>query len=226
MKKKSPHLRATYIRIVIICGVVGLLLISGAVGMLWKREHKKQQLQERDTHLAQARDEANKNDFPAAERDFIAALAIPGVPGTVWRELGLAYQQDHKRAEAITAYNRSLDSEPNDAFTLNILGNLYRDTHQYDLSEQDYQKALTLDGRLNIVALNLSHLYILEGHSDKAIAVLATKYDGTKRQSEIGVQLASLYRQYNHPDLAQQTLTQVLTVDPANPRAISMETPQ
>jgi Flp pilus assembly protein TadD len=174
-------------------------------------------------HLARARAAFAANDFKLSEKEFVSALAESGVPGTVWRELGLAYQEDHKRDEAIKAYEKSLSFQANDPFTLNVLGNLYRDKGNYVRAETTYKQALNNGNKLVPVIVNLSQIYVLEGSKDKAIDSVLTYYKGSKEQAELGLRLAYLYHLNGQNDLAKSVIEQLLKVDPTNNRAKNIQ---
>jgi Flp pilus assembly protein TadD len=203
-------------------GLVCLIVLLVVGGVLGWRVARRRQLAQRDRSLEEARAAVQNAKYAEAETDFQKALAVPGLPVTVWRELGLAYQMDRKQPQAIDAYQRSLAGEPNDAFTWNVLGNLYRDAGQYPQAEAAYQRSISEDSRLQIVVINLGHLYILEGKSAQAITFLTQHYDGSRAQEEVGLQLASVYLQLGKRDEAGHILQSVLGTDPTNARAKSM----
>ena len=182
-------------------------------------KYRSYQISKQNDYLSAARLAANKNDYGSAEDAFSKALAIEGLSPTVWRELGLVYQKDHKIDQAIAAYNKSLSAVPNDAFTWNLVGNLYRDTKQYAQAENAYQQSIKQDDRLQTVVINLSQLYILEDNTSKAITLLSSHYDNTPQTAQIGIRLAYVYMLNTNKEQAIEVLKSVLLADPNNSQA-------
>ncbi len=104
------------------------------------------------------------------------AVELYGDDAEAWDQLGIAYwrQENFERAKA--AYERALAIDPNHALVLSNLGALYlsiyfRNKNQSDLGQSIsyFEKATSLDPRLNLAFRGLGMSYKLADQKEKAV---------------------------------------------------------
>lgn len=74
-------------------------------------------------------------------------------------DLGILYAQAKKRSQAIAAFGRAVQANPQNAVALNWLGVLYRESGDYARAEQYYQKAIAAKPDYAAAYFNLAILY-------------------------------------------------------------------
>lgn len=217
---KEKKIRKKKLAIVIVISVLIVVVLVGLIVRQWRIHDEA--IKSID-HLALARAASGNSNFTEAEKEYKILLNNSENDDVVWREYGYVLQQEKKKDEAAVAYERALAIKKDDATTENFLGNLYRDLIQYDKAETAYRTAIELSPNLLPAIVNLGHLYILEGKPDQAISLLSAAYDGTRQRSEIGLQLASVYKNNGKTAEAKATVVKVLKADPENVQALALE---
>lgn len=115
-------------------------------------------------------------------------------------------------------YLREVELNPNDDVLLNNLGNVYRDSGEYQKAIDSYQKSIVaMSDQLNAY-VNLANLYIyvLE-QRDMGYGVLINGIESSPNNKEsLLLSLANAYREAGLKDLAIARYNELLTINPDN----------
>ena len=120
---------------------------------------------------------------------YRAAKQAPSSPH-IYFNLGLSLFNDNKPYEAIDAYQKAIELQPEIKETYNYLAEVYRSLGEDDQAKQNYQKALSIDSDYLEARINLASLEkdvpalekIVAQSPDNAMAVyyLSRLYDDKK----------------------------------------------
>lgn len=215
----ESKIRKRKLKMIVAGAVVILAVVVTLIGLKWQ---KREEAAKSIDHILLARSASGNGNFAESEKEYRIALDANDSDPVLWREYGYVLQQEQKKTDAVSAYEKTIEFDKEDATTQNLLGNLYRDLIQYDKSETAYKEAIRLSPTLLPAIINLSHLYALEGKNDEAIALLSGAYDGTKQRSELGLQLVAIYNHTGKKSEAKDAIARILQVDPENEKALAL----
>jgi tetratricopeptide (TPR) repeat protein len=102
--------------------------------------------------------------YEAAEADLKRSLALESHNGDAWRNLGLVYQETSHLADAVTAYQGAIDSEPSYFKNYQALCSAYTDQTNYKEAIQQCQKMVALAPDLSESYFALAVAYLNGGH--------------------------------------------------------------
>jgi Flp pilus assembly protein TadD len=101
----------------------------------------------------------SRSDQEAAIADYEKAVSIQGNFAPLRRDLGMAYYEQKKYADAARHFNKAIELGMNDATLYNFLGISYSRTRQFSKAIASYEKALQKDPALAEAHLNLGFAY-------------------------------------------------------------------
>lgn len=101
-----------------------------------------------------------KDHQPQEAQAAFAALAkdYPDFSGPL-TDMAILYAQSRQRPQAIAGFSKAVSMNPRNAIAWNWLGILYRESGDYQRSEQAYRQALAVKPDYAAVHLNLAILY-------------------------------------------------------------------
>lgn len=108
---------------------------------------------------------------------FVLLLAGCGQPVLTWQEqygLGTRYLSEGNYEEAVLAFTSAIEIDPMQAPAFVARADAYMNAPeaQHEMAEQDYLKAIELDGSVAETYLKLAELYILQDNTESAINTL------------------------------------------------------
>ena len=104
------------------------------------------------------------------------------------------------RAEAVLALESAKALAPADAHAPFFLGNLYYDRRQYDVAQENWEKAAANDPSLATVHRNLALVYFNKRNdADKALREMETAYSLDETDSRVLMELDQLYKRLQKP---------------------------
>jgi tetratricopeptide (TPR) repeat protein len=117
---------------------------------------------------------------------------------STWSMLGQAHLESRNLNEAVTAFRRYVDLEPNSANAHHTLADAYRAQGEFDLASEEYNKAIAIDSAFYFSQVSLGVLDVLRGRYDEAekrldAVVMNTRAEARQR-IEAALELASLRR--------------------------------
>lgn len=155
----------------------------------------------------------NYNLFDEAIRYLNNAIALDVSNPQYYYTLGLAYFQKKDYPQAEQAFEQCLTLQPDHIMALNSLGVVYQEMELFDKAEEQYTKALSLDGNFDS-ACNLSRLYLEQDKLEPALNFIRTALQKNNSSSEaFNIQGVILNKMGRFPD-AIQSLLQALRIDP------------
>jgi tetratricopeptide (TPR) repeat protein len=111
------------------------------------------------------------------------ALKIDPELGDAHSNLGLAYNQMHNYASALSEFHKALAVNPRDAITYNGVGAALRAEHDMPGAIKNWETAVKLDPKLAVAHYNLGTAYEGEGDFDRA---LVSYEEAVKIDSHLG----------------------------------------
>jgi tetratricopeptide (TPR) repeat protein len=163
------------------------------------------EIQTPDTPAEEDSTERNKLSSDALRSISDAGLKTEADPTSLeaWRELGNLYFDADMPAEAISAYNKALEINPNETNILNDQGAMYRQTGEFSRALANFEKARSVDPN-NLESLYNSG-YVLAfdlNQIDKAL-VLWRQYLVLDSSSEASRQVQSFVERYGKSDVKE-----------------------
>ncbi len=126
---------------------------------------------ELEKHLREAQRYVDDQKYPEAVRELRAAISIdPRIRGAFY-QLGFALFQGHRFPEAEQAFNKELQFQPPDAYSLYYLGRIRLEAGQRGQAIAFFEKSLEA-GEVLDVRQRLASGYLASGRLDKAIQFL------------------------------------------------------
>lgn len=108
--------------------------------------------------------------FPASGKDDGAAARRKKAEAETWFQKGLDLEQaGADKREAIEAYQKALELNPNLAGALVNIGTIYFNVRKWRESEKFYQQAVTVDPAYSLAHFNLANLHEELGRTSLAI---------------------------------------------------------
>lgn len=151
--------------------------------------------------LPQLAETAKDNNNATAIRNYAVALYATG-------DLEGAKEQ----------YVKEKELNPNDPVLYNNLGNIYRDSGEYQLAVESYQKSIDLDKAQLNVYVNLANLYIyVLQKPDLGYGVYLKGIENSPNNREsLLLQLANAYKDGGETQKAIETYNKILEINPNN----------
>jgi len=118
--------------------------------------------------------------------------------------------------EAIENFQELLTLYPDDVDGLVHLGSVYRNTEEWDLALEQFEKVLRIDNQHAIANQNLCFFYKAKGLYDKAIDLLNKRKAFFPNESEIHRELSLIYIIQHKSELAIEHAEQALSFDCTN----------
>jgi len=112
--------------------------------------------------------------------------------------------------------------EPMNAPARNGIGMAYAEAGNPDEAVKWFRKALEVDSRYLVAAVNIQDVLEKTGRYAEAIGELQSLVDVMPENDELRIQLARLYRSLGHLDLAIETVTEALRRSPNNIEALKL----
>jgi tetratricopeptide (TPR) repeat protein len=110
-------------------------------------------------------------DYDAALDSFNRGIDLSeGKAPHHWNSLGIFYKDQNCYEEAITAYQKAIEIDPNHVSAYNNLGRVYRDLKRLDEAIAAYEKAIEIDPNYVSAYNNLGNVYRDLKRLDEAIA--------------------------------------------------------
>ena len=114
----------------------------------------------------------DKRNFPRALDCLVRAQMLDPDNWMTLTALSLNYMRLGATEMALRTLHRALAIRPDDASIFASLGEIYRNEGEYNLAEDAYRKALTLDGRLESSKIGLALCLSALGRHSEAASVL------------------------------------------------------
>ena len=93
-------------------------------------------------------------NYSQMAKDLVSEVLDNPQNTKAWIQLGHVYFDTHKYDQAINAYEKALELNPNDADVLTDLGIMYRRSHQPRKALEKFDKAITVDPKHENSRLN------------------------------------------------------------------------
>lgn len=206
-ESNSPHtLRIVAIVIIIVAAVAG----SGLF-LFQKRVHRAGETSKTSVPVSQV--DVYRDRLPDLEKE---AKENPDNENSV-REYAVALYATGDTEKAKEQYLAELKLNDKDPVLHNNLGNVYRDSRQYEEAIKSYQKAIELDPKNATPYINLAHLYIytLE-KTDFGIEVYNRAIEENPDNADLPGLLANTYEQIGNYAKAREAYENMLEKNPDN----------
>ncbi|HVP57221.1 MAG TPA: tetratricopeptide repeat protein [bacterium] len=151
---------------------------------------------------------------------FVLALAIVGCATFGPKRAPLATVPDTLDAEAkAEAFEQMAKTYPEDAELFFTLGNVYYDQAIPDLAKQNYEKAISLDHKMDKARVNLAMVIAESGDPDSAKVILEDVVKRDPKNSKALVDLGMIYYDAKDVDTAVKYYSKALAINPRDPEA-------
>jgi tetratricopeptide (TPR) repeat protein len=148
---------------------------------------------------------------------FLLALAIVGCATFGPKRAPLATVPDTLDAESrAEALEEMVKTYPEDAELFFTLGNIYYDQAIPDLSRQNYEKAISLDRKMEKARVNLAMVIAESGEPDSAKTILEDVIRRDPRNVKAIVDLGVIHYDTKDIDKAVKYYSRALALDPKN----------
>lgn len=196
---------------IVVSAVAVVLLLVGVVVALLNSRNSGQSAQ--NTTAGNPLIESYKNDLPK-----LAASASSGTDAKAIRSYAVALYATGDLESAKEQYLKEKAINPNDAVLYNNLGNIYRDSGEYQNAVDAYQKSIDLDKSQLNVYVNLANLYIyVLQKPDMGYGVYLKGIENSPNNKEaLLLPLANAYKDAGLKDKAIDAYNQILALDPNN----------
>jgi tetratricopeptide (TPR) repeat protein len=165
-------------------------------------------------------------DFDAAELNKIRPLpqrsasehaATKEKQAEYWFERGLRLEENEAGPhEALAAYRKALEFNPNAAGALVNIGTIYYRLHDYSESERYYRRAIEADPRYPLARFNLANLFDEQGDLSHAEHYYLTALDLSPQYADAHFNLALLAEKKGEVMRAVRHWKIYLKLDPAS----------
>lgn len=145
------------------------------------------------------------------------SLASPDAGPGWWSNYGNVLQKEHRLNDAIDAYRRCLELDPNFWEAYSNLGLVQRDKHNLDVAEACFRKALEIKPDYQLAWFNLGQLQMSRGRVAEA-SVAYNKAVSLVDPSETGDwrQVAHAYAELGEHEKAREVYERWLAAEPDN----------
>ena len=135
---------------------------------------------------------------------------------------GLKNHEEGRIGEAITAYQKAIESDPGFSIAYNNLGNAYADLNQYDKAIDAYLKAIERDPNYADYYKNLGNTYIDLNQYDKAIGAYLKANEIDPEDANAYFNLGSTYIDLNQYNKAISAFQRAVELAPHDARGYYM----
>ncbi len=143
------------------------------------------------------------------------ALSIDPHYVHAYKNLGIAYSTQGKRAEAESEYQKALAIQPDDD-TYNKLGAVYEEQGKLIQAEQAYKKAITINPKTFLAQFNLANSYTRQGKHEEAVALHGKLIAMYPKKGLLYYLLGTGYSHLGKKQEAVAAYTKALVLDPNN----------
>lgn len=144
-------------------------------------------------HLQQAQIHLEKEEYPLVVEELRKAIEIhPQIPGAYY-QLGLSHWHLGEMAEAEQAFQKELEFEPPDAYSLYYLGRIRLSEGKTDEAIAYFERVLQI-GTLLDVRSRLAGAYLSTDQVEKAVALLEDSVRRNPEQGEVHYLLGRAYQ--------------------------------
>ena len=134
---------------------------------------------------------------------------------------GIALEEEPRtQDEAIAAYLKVLDMDPNHAAAHINLGTLYYNRQEYSAAERHYRSAIEIDPRYALAHFDLGNVLDETGRVQEAIATYKTAIQLAPTYADAHYNLALAYEKIREPRKALQHWRAYVRLDAAGPWAV------
>ena len=138
-----------------------------------------------------------------------------------WFARGIAMEEDPgTQTEAIAAYQKVLDLEPEHAAAHINLGTLYYNRQDFNLAEKHYRLALVADPRYALAHFDLGNVLDETGRVQEAIQTYATALQLAPTYADAHYNLALAYEKVREPRKALQHWRAYIKLDTTGPWSV------
>jgi tetratricopeptide (TPR) repeat protein len=160
------------------------------------------------------------HDYEDADKWMTTSLQWDSHDGDVWYEMGRIKYQENRFAEAVTAFENSLQRIPNLVKAEDNLGLALEGLNEPDKAIAAYRQAIAWQSGVTQKSaqpmLNLGILLSDQGHLDDALPLLLEAETITPNDSKIEISLGKLYLRQGNLTAAQAKLEKAAAMDPAS----------
>lgn len=166
-------------------------------------------------------------DFAPEQRVVVTSTPIstrPEPESTDVAELfarGIALEEDAShQTEAMDAYQRVLELDPDHAAAHINLGTLYYNRQEYAQAEKHYRRAIEVDPRYALAYFDLGNVLDETGHVTEAIQAYSTALQLAPTYADAHYNLALAYEKEKQPRKALKHWVAYIKLDTAGPWAV------
>ena len=166
-------------------------------------------------------------DFSVRDRVVASTASAPAKPGPLPADIaglfaqGIAFEEDpNTQAQAITAYQRVLELDPEHAAAHINLGTLHYNRQDYTLSEKHYLAAIAIDPRYALAYFDLGNVLDETGRVAEAIQAYNTALQLAPTYGDAHYNLALAYEKVREPRKALKHWRAYVKLDTSGPWAV------
>jgi len=166
-------------------------------------------------------------DFSARDKVVSSTTAPAAVPGPVPADVaglfaqGIALEEDpNTQVQAIAAYQRVLELDPEHAAAHINLGTLYYNRQDYRLSEKHYRAAIQIDPRYALAYFDLGNVLDETGRVTEAIQSYNTALQLAPTYGDAHYNVALAYEKVREPRKALKHWRAYVKLDTSGPWAV------
>ena len=166
-------------------------------------------------------------DFSEREK-VVTSTPVPRTEPTpreneaaAWFARGVALEEDpNTQAEAIGAYRKVLEIEPEHAAAHINLGTLYYNRQDFTLAEKHYRQAIEADPRYALAHFDLGNVLDETGHAQEAIQSYKTALQLAPTYADAHYNLALAYEKLREPRKALKHWQAYVKLDTSGPWSV------
>jgi tetratricopeptide (TPR) repeat protein len=166
-----------------------------------------------------------RENFSAAEKSFSQLVKIED-SARAWAGLAEIYYTTERLEAARDAYLDSIlrcESEPQLSFEIHKnLGNVFVKMGDFEMAEDFYNKAHTINPSSDVLAVNYGTLALQKGDQSKAVLKFRQALQLNTSNDKAWVGLALVHQQYGDHELAWANLQMAIEKNPFNKTALLM----
>lgn len=143
---------------------------------------------------------------------YKSALAVDSELGDAHSNLGLAYNQQHNYASALTEFRKALALNPKDAITYNGIGAALRAEKDIPGAIKNWEAAVKLDSHLAVAHYNLGTAYEAQGELEKALVSYESAIRNDPRLGEAYYRIGLIMQKRHRVEEAREHYKKALKV--------------
>jgi tetratricopeptide (TPR) repeat protein len=155
------------------------------------------------------------DEFEAAQKDLDAALALEPKEPVIYRARGFMAQKKTAYKEAIEAYGKSLELEPNNDFAFGRRAESYAALNETDLALADAAAALKLSPQWIDLYVLRANLLLRQGKRDLAVAEADAALAANPDIAYAHVAAAAIYSRLQKREQAMRAYDRALDLEPS-----------